>query len=251
DVERVTASIERMERAGYVAWSADEQIEIGGWTVRSSGGFTRRLNSAKANGRADTSIDTKRAVAGWLAERGASLAVRVTPLIDRPTVERCASTWGLSLLDETIVLARRPTRSIGGREVLVIDADDEGFAHELMDLNGRSGSDLKPWSRLVRRISPNAAGLWIPGQAVAFVAIYEGVASLFSLAVLESSRRIGVATKVMNAAFTWASARDAETLFIQVLGANVAGLALYERLGFDEMYRYHYLQPSSGGSEHS
>ncbi len=236
-----------MERAGYGAWSPDEQTEIGGWTVRSSGGVTRRLNSATANGRADTSIDTKLAVAGWLGERGAPLVVRVTPLIDRPTVERCASVWGLSPLDETIVLARKPVRSIGGREVLIVDADDEGFAHELMDLNSRSESDLEPWSRLANRISPNAAGLWIPGRAAAFVAIHEGVASLFSLAVIESNRRSGVATKVMNAAFTWASARNAETLFLQVLGTNAAALALYDRLGFDEMYRYHYLQPSVDG----
>lgn len=235
-----------MERAGYAAWSCDESTQIGGWTVRSSGGFTRRLNSATASGPADTSIDTKHAIAGWLAERGAPLAVRVTPLIDPDTVQRCASVWELAALDETIVLARKPVRSIGGREVLVVDADDEGFARDLMELNERSESDLEPWLRLVGRISPDAAGLWIPGEAVAFVAIDRGIASLFSLAVAPGRRRRGVATKMMNAAFTWVSAREAETLFLQVLGTNAPALSLYEGLGFEEIYRYHYLQPSSG-----
>lgn len=247
----MTVPIERMERAGYAAWSPDEQTEIGGWTVRSSGGFTRRLNSATTNGTPDTTIDTKLAITEWLAERGSPLVVRVTPLIDPVTVEGCASVWNLSPLDETIVLARKPVRSIGGREVLVVDAADGAFARELMHLNSRSESDLEPWSRLVGRVSHNATGLWIPGQAVAFVAIDQGIASLFSLAVSQERRRTGVATKFMNAAFTWASARNAETLFLQVLGTNVPALTLYERLGFEEVYRYHYLQPSTGASHRS
>ncbi len=244
----MTVSIERMERAGYAAWSPDEQTEIGGWTVRSSGGFTRRLNSATTIGTADTTVGTKLAIVEWLAERGSSLVVRVTPLIDPATVEGCASAWELSPLDETIVLARKPVRSIGGREVLFVDATDGAFARELMHLNSRSDSDLEPWSRLVGRISHNATGLWIPGQAAAFVAIDQGIASLFSLAVSQERRRTGVATKVMNAAFTWASSRGADTLFLQVLGSNAPALALYEHLGFEEVYRYHYLEPSAGGS---
>jgi len=83
------------------------------------------------------------------------------------------------------------------------------------------------------------------------MAIDQGIASLFSLAVSQERRRTGVATKVMNAAFTWASSRDADTLFLQVLGTNLPALTLYEHLGFEEVYRYHYLQPSTGGFDRS
>ncbi len=239
----MTATIDEIEHAGYTLWSPDESVEIGGWTVRSSGGFTRRLNSATAVGVADTSGVTRDAIAGWLADRGADLAVRVTPLIDPATVRDCASGWGLAPRDETFVLARTPTASIGGRDVEVVPADHAGFTSELLSLNDRSTTDAGPWSRIVGRLGSDAVGLWIPGTAVALIGVDGDTAAVFSLAVAPEHRRRGVATRVMNAAFTWTARRGAGTLFVQVLGANGAALGLYGRLGFTEVYRYHYLQP--------
>ena len=239
-------TIGRIERVAYTAWSPDEMVEIGGWTVRSSGGFTRRLNSATTAGDADTSLETKRAITAWLAARGAPLTVRVTPVMPSTVQEACAASWGLAPVDETIVLARTPTRSIGGRNIRIVDPADDMFAQELMALNGRSEADVEPWRRVAGRIAPHATGLWIPGEAVAFIAIADAIASVFSLAVLPERRRSGLATRMINAAFTWAAERDAETMFVQVLGTNAPALTLYERLRFDEVYRYHYLEPSPG-----
>lgn len=58
--------------------------------------FTRRLNSATAIGLAETSLDAKRSVARWLAERAAPLVVGVTPLTHPIVAGSCAAeSWAV------------------------------------------------------------------------------------------------------------------------------------------------------------
>jgi len=215
---------------------------IAGWTVASSGGFTRRLNSASTIGRADTSIETREEIAAWLADRGAAMTVRMTPLIGDETAADCARTWGLTPLDDTIVMVRRTPSGAAYGELEVVPADDPAYTSELMDLNGRDPLIRSSWDRIVERTGSSAAGLWIPGRAVGFTVVCDGIASVFSVAVSEKDRRMGLATRIMNASAAWAHDQRAEWQFIQVLGTNKPAIELYETLEFNERYRYHYLE---------
>lgn len=215
--------------------------------MASSGGFTRRLNSASSIGEADTSLDTRDAISTWLAERGARLTVRVTPLMDEHIVAACAYDWGLVPLDETIVMVRRSTPTNGHNDVHVVAADDPAFTAELLDLNGRGSSDRAAWDRIVNRTGPSARGLWVPGRAVGFTVVSERISSVFSVAVRRRDRRSGLATAIMGASATWAIGNAAEWQFVQVLGTNATALRLYEKLGFRERYRYGYMQPTGAG----
>lgn len=237
------ASVDRIERSGFAAWSPDETTSIGGWTVASSGGFTRRLNSATAVGRADTSLATRDEIASWLADRGASLTVRITPLIEAETARCCRANWDLDPLDETIVLVRETKPLEAYREIRVVDASDPEYTAELFDINGRDHGVLDSWKRIVQRIGDRAVGLWVPGVAVGFVAISDQIGSVFSVGVRPGHRRKGFATQIMAAANTWSAENGATTMFLQVLGTNTVAQALYKRLGYVEHYRYHYLQP--------
>ena len=60
-------SIERIENSSFAVWSPDVTTTISGWRIASSGGFTRRLNSATSVGEVDTSLDTRYAISRWLA----------------------------------------------------------------------------------------------------------------------------------------------------------------------------------------
>jgi len=242
----LTPSIDRIERAGYLAWSPEQTATIGGWSVVSNGGFTRRLNSATAHSEADTSLETRDAVAAWLAERGAPLTIRVTPLIDPATVSAVERTWFLESLDETFVMTRIPPRGRYSGGIDYVDAGDDGFVEDLFTLNGRTSSYLGQWRGIVERIGSFATGLWIPGDAVGFVAMNDRVASLFLVAVRPQLRRQGIATRIMDAAFAWSVDRNAETMALQVLGTNEPARMLYEELGFVDTYSYRYLQPADG-----
>lgn len=236
-------SIERIESSGFAAWSPDETTTINGWTVASSGGFTRRLNSASTIERADTSLETRNRISAWLADRGAGMTVRVTPLMHDDIAATCARMWGLVPLDDTSVMVRRiPTTSTFG-DVEVVPADHPTYTAQLMDLNRRDPSVRASWDRIVERTGSSAAGLWVPGRAVGFTVVCDGISSVFSVAVQEENRRTGLASKIMNASVAWAIDQGAEWQFIQVLGTNEAAIELYEGLGFSERYRYRYLEP--------
>jgi len=239
----LTPSIGRIERAGYRGWSPEETASIDGWSLSSNGGFTRRLNSATARGAADTSLETRDAIVAWLADRGAPMTIRVTPLIDPDTIAVCNRTWGLASLDETFVMTRLLPSDRDGGCVEFVEAGNETFVDELFTLNGRTSSVRRQWQGIVERTGSAGTGLRIPGDAVGFVAVSDGIASLFSVAVRPSLRRQGVATRIMDAAFVWAVKMNAEIMALQVLGTNEAARELYRKLGFVDAYVYRYLQP--------
>lgn len=239
----MTPSVDRIERSGFAAWSPDETTSIGGWTVASSGGFTRRLNSATVVGSADTSLDTRDEIASWLAERGAGLTVRITPLIEKETSRSCEANWDLTRVDETHVLVRPTSPPEVPDGVTIVDAGNPDYTTELFEINGRDSGILDSWKRIVQRIGERAVGLWVPGAAVGFVAVSHQIGSVFSVGVRAEHRGKGLATQIMAAANAWSAENGATSMFLQVVGTNTGAQALYKRLGYVEHYRYHYLQP--------
>jgi GNAT superfamily N-acetyltransferase len=67
-----------------------------------------------------------------------------------------------------------------------------------------------------------------------------------SIEVAPEHRRQGLGVAVMAALLEWGAERGATTAYLQVLGDNVAALALYERLGFVTHHAYRYLAPPAG-----
>jgi ribosomal protein S18 acetylase RimI-like enzyme len=237
-------SIERIEKSGFAAWSPDETATIAGWTVASSGGFTRRLNSASSIGPADTSLGSRDEIAAWLAERGAGMTVRWTPLMDAGVAAACMNTWGLAALDDTNVMVRETPLASEHGDVTAVPADDPAYTADLMHLNMRHPALRSSWDRIVARTGSSAVGLWVPGRAVGFTVVCDGISSVFSVAVRDDCRRTGLATRIMSASAAWAFDQGAEWQFVQVLGTNKAAIELYEGLGFSERYRYRYLEPT-------
>jgi N-acetylglutamate synthase len=66
--------------------------------------------------------------------------------------------------------------------------------------------------------------------------------------VSPTHRRQGLASVVMAELLEWAAERGAGTAYLQTRGDNVAGLALYEALGFRTHHSYRYLAaPAAAG----
>ena len=241
----MTLSVELLELAAAATWSPDVHAVVDGWRVSSNGGFTRRLNSATAVGLAETSLEAKRAVARWLEERGSPLVVRVTPLTDATTAESCERNWYLEPRDETIVLTKAIDGDTVTPDVVSVDPLDERFVNEFFSINPRRPLDEDTWTRMIERVGTDASGLWLDGAAVGFVAVSGSVAFAYSVAVAVDTQRQGLGTRVMAAAESWAAERGARAVALQVLGTNVPARGLYQRLGYSEVYRYHYLQAAS------
>ncbi|MGI9528342.1 MAG: GNAT family N-acetyltransferase [Acidimicrobiia bacterium] len=237
----MTATVAQIESAGYRAWSPDEVANIDGWIAVSNGGFTRRVNSASTTTSASTSPETGKRIEEWLGNRRAPMTIRVTPLVPDELVEECSAAWNLSPLDETAVLvAEARTADDGG--VVLVDPGNPSFVVDLFRLNGRDESGKPAWDRLIERLGTHGIGLWLPGRAVGLVAVVNGVGLVYSVAVDEEHRRQGLALRIMSAANSWATDAGASTMSLQVVGTNDAASALYDTLGYQRLYSYHYLQ---------
>jgi ribosomal protein S18 acetylase RimI-like enzyme len=236
------SSVEELERAAAATWSSEERTSIAGWTVVSNGGFTRRANCATPTAAAALDPDVWAAISSWLGERNASLVVRITPLVMPTLVTSVARSWGLGLVDETIVMTKTLDSGAPGRSMLV-DAGEAEFATRLLALNGRPADAIAPWTRMVARLGKRATGIEDEESAVGFAAVHDGFVAIYSVAVAETHRRQSRATDIMRTAESWAITRDARIAFLQVRSDNGSALAMYRGLGYVERYRYHYLQP--------
>jgi ribosomal protein S18 acetylase RimI-like enzyme len=241
------SSVFDIERAASMTWSPDERASIAGWSMASNGGFTRRANSATPTTTASTDPDVRAALANWLAERGSPLVIRITPPTSEAFETELIARWGIVPADETVVMTRMIGDTAPGYSTLV-DAAQPEFAARLLSLNDRPVEAIAPWTRMVSRLGDDATGVHDRDRAVGFVAVAGGCAGVYSVAVGKAHRRQGRATDIMATAEAWAAARGAHTAFLQVHGQNAPALALYERLGYEERYRYHYLQPRSGSA---
>ncbi|MGO4830781.1 GNAT family N-acetyltransferase, partial [Rhizobiaceae sp. 2RAB30] len=72
------------------------------------------------------------------------------------------------------------------------------------------------------------------------------LAGLFEVATADDRRGKGFARRSILSALKWAKLRGARQAWLQVEADNAAGIGLYRSLGFAEVYRYHYRQPSGG-----
>jgi GNAT superfamily N-acetyltransferase len=235
-----------LERAAYDTWTADESIDMAGWTLFAADGFTRRVNCATAVGDPDTSPDVRAAISDWLTSRGAAPVVRVTPLVGRSTVNAVTSDLGYRSVDDTVVLTAPVRQGSETGAVRIVDVGSPEFFASLSGLNGRKASSEPAWRRLLERVAVRSAGLLIPGVAVGLVVASGRLAGVYSVAVAERERRQGHASDIMAAADRWAAGTGCDTLFLQVLGTNAPAIAMYANLGFTERYRYQYLEPVDG-----
>jgi ribosomal protein S18 acetylase RimI-like enzyme len=212
--------------------------------MKSNGGFTRRANSATPTDSASTDPDVRAALENWLSERGSPLVVRMTPLAPASVEATLLAVWGLVPADETVVMTRKIGGTAAGRLTL-IEASDPEFAARLLRFNSRPVEAIAPWTKMVARLGHDATGVHDGDRAVGFVAVADGHAAIYSVAVGEAHRRQGLAIDIMATAEAWAAERGAHTAFLQVHAQNASAIALYDRLGYEERYRYHYLQPRS------
>ena len=234
-----------IEEAGYDTWTADETTEMAGWTLYSNGGFTRRVNCATASGSPASDPDTRGVVNEWLSKRGGRSVVRVTPQLSASTIAAVTDGWGYVPMDDTVVMTKPTGLSPGPEGVQVVGCDDPGFLSDVAALNQRPDSSFDAWGRMMTRVTHRAAGLWVPSQAVGLVVKSGEFVAVYSVAVAPEDRRKGLARAIMGAADVWATERNCATSFLQVVGNNQRALALYETLGFTEVYRYHYLEPAT------
>lgn len=237
----------RVEEAALRAWPALEDVEVAGWHLRYSDGYTKRANSVQApRGTAVALADQVARCEAWYEERGAPAVFRLTPFSE-PGLDAYLSEAGYGVVGRTLVMVCG-AEEVGGHEEdsVVRSVSAAEWARWSAALSGRTGGVPPALIRILSRIQPEhllglmeAEGADEPlacGLAVAD----GGLLGLFGLVTHPGHRRQGLGTRLVQALVAWGKARGAGQVYLQVEEENQAARSLYEKMGFRTAYPYWY-----------
>lgn len=245
------AIVRQLEAVGFRAWPAASVYYDGTWAIRMTAAYpSRRLNSINPLDPGDTRDIPKRvelAVRRFRAH-GRVPCVRVSPLAP-PALEAYLEGLGWKRKHETIVM----TADLAAMDLLkAVDRaslEDIGhFVDASLSIHERPEELRSGFSQLLKSIHSNR-GMFVleeGGRAVSNVlCVQDGaMAGLFDVATLRDVRRKGHGRDLVASALKWAAKLGAGMAWLQIEADNVAGLALYERFGFQEAYGYAYRENS-------
>ncbi|PRY61834.1 GNAT family N-acetyltransferase [Glycomyces artemisiae] len=225
------------ERLLAQTWPATETAALGGWLLRAASGFTNRANSVLALTAPEGGVDAAvAAVVDWYEARGLvpkfSMAGPVTRRLDD---ELAARGWTYEMETVVMVKALKDTRYDG--EAVVTDAPSAAFLAQT-DRGAASTAPRVFGSGLGRAY----AEIWRDGALAARGrgAVAGDLLAVTSIGTVPEYRRRGLGTEILAALEAWGAEADAARAALQVEADNAPAIAMYERLGYAERYRYGY-----------
>jgi len=241
--------IREIEEASNATWPAAEMVNLGGWVLRASNGYSHRANSALPLGGPPFGEPPGDLNAAIDQVRDFYVSRMLTPLFQLPLPSYEAldvaleeSGWHrkLTVSVQTVELSALNLETQHGVEILM-RPNDEWLALHQREL-GRDGLQVlnggDPFFAAV--YLPNPVGGDLELAAIGRGAIYKGWCGITSIRTAESFQRRGLAQSVIKALAKEAVARGADRAFLQVSVDNEPALSLYGRLGFNQHHTYNY-----------
>lgn len=249
DQEGVNAIAAAVEPCAIAAWPARATLEMGGWLLRFTDGFSHRGNSVAARGFEGADLQAQIALTEIAYfSRGLEPLFQITPLTqpadleatliergylcDTPTNVMIADTASVKHETSNVTLDKEPDESF---KVLVISG-----SHSAAD--GRERLDV-----LSRIAVPHIfASIGENGNVVAcgMCTVTNGWGGINLMRTDLSHRRRGHAAQVLAALASWADGQGAARLYLQVEDGNAPAQALYAKAGFADAYSYRFYRAS-------
>ncbi len=229
------------------AWPALETMVYDGWVLRFANGYTRRANSVNPIYTSSIDLDTKISYCeGIYAQKGLRTIFKMTRDVFPPDLDSVLENRGYAREAETSVqiLMLDSLRSEVDERVDISDRVDDAWLDAFFRM---SGTDVKyrdtlssiltrgPMERCLAQIKRSgkivACGLGVREDTTV---------GLFEIIVDQRLRGMGLGRLITEGLLAWAKKAGVETSYLQVMVDNKTALALYEKLGFREEYRYWY-----------
>lgn len=243
--------VRRFEAAGFRAWPAARVHYDGAWLIRLTPGHpAKRLNSVNPLDPGDVHHLERRIAAAEreFAEAGRRLTFRMSPLSGE-VLSAHFDRLGWRRFSESLVMTRRIDDAlIGGAMDQIPMKDVPRFVGAAIGVHGASNILRPALADILARIEPEAGLFAIERDdepLATAICVQDGeLAGLFEIATAEAERGKGYGRRIVLSALKWARLRGARLAWLQVEAENRRARALYDSLGFGELYRYHYRQPA-------
>jgi GNAT superfamily N-acetyltransferase len=238
----------RIEAHGLKAWPAPGEMDLDGWRVKISGGFSQRLDSVTPVTRGQDSAEHKiHWCERYYNDRHMPCVVRLTDLYDDETLQPLLIARGYKVHGLTHVMIADVTGATDqpSPDVSLSDqASDDWFGAAMMvDKRAVIHADALiftmthlPWPHVFAEAG-NGEGTVAIGCAQAS----GDLMGIFSMRTLPQQRRKGHARRVLGGLLTWGKKQAVKTAWLQVEASNKAAVALYASMGFRTLYDYRYL----------
>ncbi len=254
----------RIEEASLNAWPALQQQLYDGWVLRFSRGFTKRANAVVPlypssveplrNGqnpiaRAELLRNRVRYCENLYAREGLQTVFRLTSISPYPDLDAFLAERGYQLLDPTSVQAvslQQVPQPVSTQSAELQFIDRKPWLKAYAHLSDLPDSAERLHDALLKSI-PGITGYAVltdmqSGQPLAAgLGVVEGeMLGLFDIITNVAKRRQGLGQSLVQQLLHWGREQGASTGYLQVIQANAAAQALYQRLGFREQYSYWY-----------
>ncbi|WP_433858091.1 GNAT family N-acetyltransferase [Streptomyces kronopolitis] len=260
------ATARELQEVAARGWPAVETERLGEWTLRASGGFTRRANSVLPLGAPGVPLETAlERIADWYGARGLSPAITVATgraeadaeltarLVERGWAQERHTRMRIAPLAPLADAPPAPAGNAPAAVTLSREPDADWLA-----LYNRTGED-GPGGRVagdVLRVLTGGPSVWCATAhgpdgrpaAIGRLAVDGRWAGFSAVEVAPDARRQGLATLVMAALAERALAEGASAAYLQVEADNTGALGFYDRLGFTDHHGYHYRRALPGAA---
>ncbi|MFK7800844.1 MAG: GNAT family N-acetyltransferase [Anaerolineae bacterium] len=241
-----------IEQLALNAWPGLNTYLHAGLVVRWADGYTKRANSATALFDASWTADKQQWVEAFYAQRNQRPIFRLLSFTQPEILDQKLKAAGYEQLDLTAVMAidlhtLHSENEIDGRcQIIPLDEWLEIF-HEL-DRSKLGEEKTRLHHALLQQIPGKVCpmvlysgeGLNREPAACGLGVLDGGAIGLFDIITAENHRRRGFGKLLMASLLVCGIQSGANVGYLQVVEKNYPAIALYQKLGFAQLYRYWY-----------
>lgn len=240
-----------VETAALRAWPGVERQMVMGWQARFAGGHTKRANSASPWPPLCNIAEHVEACEAVYADHGQPCIIKVPDFID-PAVDALLKARGYTLADPTLVMLKSlecvdPAQAISGMTL-------GSWLPAWAACNGKAA--LPPAHRLILEARlHDAIYACLPdqdehvhgGHVSCGLGVHDSdLFGIFDICTRRDVRRQGHGSRLMHGLLAAGKCAGASACYLQVVADNGPARALYDSLGFTELYTYWYrVQPAA------
>ena len=242
-----TTLIHTLEERTLTTWPALQTIFYDGWVIRFAKGHTRRSNSVIPL--YGSSIDLNEKLdycAGLFRARSQRSVFKLTAAAQPAGLDSVLQQTGYAYEAETSVqVADLNVLNFHNLEPGHITAQPTSdWLEACIHLNEMSPERGTAFTGMLANMVPPAAYATLRAGdeiAAAGLGVYTpGYVAVYDIVTHPAYRNRGLARRLMLTLLHWGREQGAQQAFLQVVPENAPAMHLYERLGFQEVYRYWY-----------